>query len=130
MGGCPSNCGLGLCRITWADDRDRNSSSLIARPVKAVILAADGIGSYGIAERRNELLQCRLHADQIIAVRAAALAGDLGRLQPGELQLILAGTDRLDLMLQLGQPLEVTGHRRHLFVQCRESLIEARYLLL
>ena len=130
MGGCPSNCGLDLCRITWADDRDGNSSSLIARPVKTVILAADGIGPYGIAERRNELLQCRLHADQIIAVRPVALAGDLGRLQPGELQLILAGTDRLDLMLQLGQPLEVTGHRRHLFVQCRESLIEARYLLL
>lgn len=130
MCGCPSNCGLDLCCITWTDDRDGNSSGLVARPVKAVILAADGIGSYGIAERRNELLQCRLHADQIIPARAAALAGDVGRLQPGELQLILAGTDRLELMLQLGQTLEVTGHRRHLFVQCREPLVEARYLLL
>lgn len=130
MCGCPSNCGLDLCCITWTDDRDGNSSGLVARPVKAVILAADGIGSYGIAERRNELLQCRLHADQIIPARAAVLAGDVGRLQPGELQLILAGTDRLDLMLQIGQALEVTGHRRHLFVQCREPLVEARYLLL
>ena len=130
MRGCPSHCGLDLCCIPWTDDRDGNSSGLVARPVKAVILAAHGIGSYGIAERRNELLQCRLHGDQIIPARAVALAGDVGRLQPGVLQLLLAGTDRLDLTLQLGQTLEVAGHRRHLFVQRREPLVDARYLLL
>src|SRR6188472_441688 len=73
MLGCPSDCALNLCCVTRANDCNRNSRGWIARPVEAVVLARDGIFSYGITQDRDELLECSLHAVQVIPACAAVV---------------------------------------------------------
>ena len=69
--GCPADGGLDLCCAKRADHRHRSSGRRIAGPVEAVVLGGDGIGSNGITESRDELLQRSLHAPQISPTRAA-----------------------------------------------------------
>ncbi len=109
MLGCPSDRGLDFCGVTRPDHCQRDSRRRVPRPVEAVVLAGDWIGSYPVTECFNELLQRSLHGPN--------LASDLGGFEPGKLQLILVGSYELDLALQFGQPLVIAGSGRHLFMQ-------------
>ena len=63
--GCPSDCCLNFCRAERAYHRHWDSGRRVARPVEAIVLARDGIGTNGITECRDELLQRSLHAPKL-----------------------------------------------------------------